>query len=520
MDDGHRRKRRKDYLPWCRDSSTASPPPHQSLFGELDPQLEDILDLESGDIWSNGSLFAVDISESQPTRRETCNTSSNKKRSHGRAFPNSDSVGGLGQDLGFDPTMQEWLFNKFPVQFASVPLLENRQVDLSTPNPFADGSIVRHPHLRQMTKTLPEDGAVNGYIKFRLRLSHDEDESSETPQSRSFNQRSMAVHHRHMPDLPGNNNVPPLPPHFGRGCKLDSIDNKLFKFYLVAFCSGRTLLSNSNFWLLDIAPMAAGSECVKHALLAFAAGYVLDYLPNEKLQARANHHYGRAVDLLSKALRDPETYEVNKGDSVVSAIILLLSDDVVNYELRRPKDLEPRWRGGAAIAKSILDSSDPGYRYWNPVNVQSTSARVSNANRVAYVDILAQPVTPLKIEDTDRLYSWLLTGTEKEIRKIHGGTGLCPKLLHILAQITHFSARMREVKTPDSIIIPLGAEKIEKILDGFRQWSDLSEGYASVEALLDSCGEGKVECPTKITELTGEAWVAAAQIYLHCRFYR
>lgn len=93
----------------------------------------------------------------------------------------------------------------------------------------------------------------------------------------------------------------------------------------------------------------------------------------------------------------------------------------------------------------ILDISDPGYRYWKPENVQSSAARVANANRVAFIDILALLVTPLKAEDNDRMYAWLLEGTEREVRKIHDATGLSPKLLHTFAQITHLAARMIEV---------------------------------------------------------------------------
>jgi hypothetical protein len=126
---------------------------------------------------------------------------------------------------------------------------------------------------------------------------------------------------------------------------------------------------------------------------------------------------------------------------------------IVNWELRRPKDCEQRWLAGSRAAKKILFNSDPGYGYWKLENVQSNSARISNANWVAYVDISAQPVTPLKIEDIDRAYSWLLTGSEKECRKIHGATGVCPKVLHIFAQITHLTALMAEVSHIQDILI-------------------------------------------------------------------
>ena len=71
-----------------------------------------------------------------------------------------------------------------------------------------------------------------------------------------------------------------------------------------------------------------GSSCVKHAILSLAAAYFLDYAPSEKLRERANDHYRRAVELLSHAIRDPETQEIGKGDSVIGALILLMSNDV------------------------------------------------------------------------------------------------------------------------------------------------------------------------------------------------
>jgi hypothetical protein len=78
--------------------------------------------------------------------------------------------------------------------------------------------------------------------------------------------------------------------------------------------------------------MAAGNEvgslCVKHAILSLAAAYFLDYVPSEKLRGKANDHYREAVELLNDAIRDPQTEEIGKGDSVVAALILLMSDDV------------------------------------------------------------------------------------------------------------------------------------------------------------------------------------------------
>ena len=79
------------------------------------------------------------------------------------------------------------------------------------------------------------------------------------------------------------------------------------------------------------------------------------------------------------------------------------------------------------------------------------------------------------------------------------------------------------MQTPDSTILPHGAAKIEERLENFHQWSELSQGYVSSENLIRSCildAYGKVNSPAKVTDLTGETWIIAAKLYLHCRFYR
>jgi hypothetical protein len=69
-----------------------------------------------------------------------------------------------------------------------------------------------------------------------------------------------------------------------------------------------------------------------HAMLALAGTYLLDYLPSPALLASVNRHYQSAVEGISDALQKPETFEVAKGDSVISAILLLLVDDVSHLE--------------------------------------------------------------------------------------------------------------------------------------------------------------------------------------------
>jgi hypothetical protein len=168
-----------------------------------------------------------------------------------------------------------------------------------------------------------------------------------------------------------------------------------------------------------------------------------------------------------------------------------------------------------------MKNTDPGYRYWEPCNVQCSEARMSNANMLAYVDILSQPLTPLSEQVVDNCHPWLLEGQKKETLTIHGSTGLSPKLLHIFGQITQLCVMLG--KDPESKMVPLGADGIREVIIGLRQRSDLSEGYFSAEELLNACNltyDGLVDTAKEVTDLTGEAWRQAALVYLQCRFYR
>ena len=191
------------------------------------------------------------------------------------------------------------------------------------------------------------------------------------------------------------------------------------------------------------------------------------------------------------------------------------------YELRRPKPEIPNFYRGILLAKSILDQSDPGFRYWDPGNVQVTRAWTGMSTCIAFGGIIFETMSVLMpFNPKDRNYAWLLWGSKKEVHTIDA-IGLSPKLLHIFAQITRLCGQMQE--TPNSIVIPLGATRIMENLNSFRQRSDLSEGYATAAELLASCEldeDGLVSSPAKVTELSGECWVCAAKIYLHCRFFR
>ncbi|KAK7413675.1 hypothetical protein QQX98_007457 [Neonectria punicea] len=358
------------------------------------------------------------------------------------AEPQSNSFGSETQDHELE-TLRELL----PELFPQSPSLENRQAFHAIENPFFDNHTAiteRHPALK-VARRVNNGAVVNGYLKFVVRSNN----YNETGDCTANQARYTGVSHRYtcVHGSARGNRVARSPPGFGSNAKIDADDQKILKFYTLAICGGRTLLPKTNAWL-DLGRVIDGDECARHAALAFSAGYMLDYIPTEKLRVRTNFHYKRASELLKRALNDPSVYEVGKEEGVVTALHLLWSDDIVQWELRRPKSEKPRWRRGTQTGKAILDATDPGYRYWKPEHVQTTSVRRSNANMCAYAEICALPVTELHVAEMDKLYPWLLEGSEEDVREIHGGTGVCPKILHIYAQITQLSARITKSVPP------------------------------------------------------------------------
>lgn len=68
----------------------------------------------------------------------------------------------------------------------------------------------------------------------------------------------------------------------------------------------------------------------------------------------------------------------------------------------------------------------------------------------------------------------------------------------------------------------VAAEVLVEEVGNLRQCSELSEGPNSVEELLArySRSEDLAATECEMTELGGEAWKAAVQIYIQCRVFR
>ncbi|EGD94244.1 hypothetical protein TESG_01765 [Trichophyton tonsurans CBS 112818] len=407
--------------------------------------------------------------------------------------------------FNFSDNMEHQPFLGPAVALPSTAMASNRKVELELINPFARNQDRRHKFSRDIIIP-PVDGEISSYIKVKLRVPkiQTNDQNAIHAKRGCSNDRTVIPLHSERYSYPRqpNNRTPLISPAIPPAIAMHSVfaehqfDGQCLKF-----------------------SMAQHDECVKHAVVALSGSYLLDYNSQQGLRDRVNYHYDQAKQMISVALRSRQNQDIGQGDNLVAAIMLLLVDDCVNWELRI-NNAEPNWILAARLAKSILDNSDPGYRYWRPDNTQYSAARHGYANWVALACILSELVTPLACRGNPNAYGWLLAGTQKESWKINGGTGLCPKLLHIISQITYLSVLVKE----DSSMAPIYAAKvISKGLKTFHQWSELSEGYPSAEELLRSCDldeNGKVQTATKVTELTGETWVAAAQIYLHCRLLR
>jgi hypothetical protein len=217
---------------------------------------------------------------------------------------------------------------------------EKQKHIIPLPNPFTEVAALRHPTLKPL-KPLPN--VVNSYVKFKLEPRGNK--CSPTSPKPTFDQLYNPISQvRAQPSNKALYQMTLPIPHMlsGSAIKLDTIDRALFNFckckrlfhiplternvVLKAMCSGRTLLKETNGWLKELAPMAEQDGMILHALLAFSAGYALDYRPAKSLLHRANQHYRKASELLTERLAN--TIEMGQEDSVVGALRLMWCDDV------------------------------------------------------------------------------------------------------------------------------------------------------------------------------------------------
>ncbi|KAF4992178.1 hypothetical protein FGRMN_7309 [Fusarium graminum] len=349
-----------------------------------------------------------------------------------------------------------------------------------------------------------------------------------------------------------------LPPQFGFQAKMDNIDRRLFEFckdertwspdnHLLGscvcqapadsistdtknWCPGRSVLSNTNLWLKDLAPMHK-NEGILYAIQSLAGVYIYDYLADERIRQRINQRYVMADQYFCKLLNAPESSVLGEGKEVITMAVLLSMQDIVLTERRRKKPYQPRWLEGFKQGEYFLQETDPGGRYWNNQNVQYDQLRISQSIIVGRAVILAQPMMALPSPATMNpeaeasRFSWLLYGTETEMFEIHGGCGFSKKLLHTFSQVTYCAARLQQ--EPESTIVPITAKFLLRELSDMRQWSSEGNDWKeaqkvpqTIEWVRKKADDIIIDSNQDMTDVTAEAWRIAAIIYFQCRLLR
>ncbi|ATY67016.1 hypothetical protein A9K55_000592 [Cordyceps militaris] len=321
-----------------------------------------------------------------------------------------------------------------------------------------------------------------------------------------------------------------VPAHFGLHTKMDTMDRKLFIFYVQNWCPGRSVLRRTNLWLTDFARMHEGG--VLAAIHSLAGIYIHDYLPDEKLRRRINQKFALAEARFSSLLQDSHNLGETEASELITLASLLSMQDVVLTERRLQKPYHPRWLTGFKQAETMLQLTDPGSRFYKESNVQVNALRLSQSVIVGRAVILAQPMMPLPslatfdpIAETSR-FGFLLYGSEQEMYEIHGGCGFSKRLLHIFSQVAYCSARMlQDSETP---VVPVSADMLYGQLENLNQWSGeyvdweaaQQRQHQPIEWIRQMDETYIVQQPKEMTEVTAEAWRLAGMVYLQCRLFR
>jgi hypothetical protein len=335
------------------------------------------------------------------------------------------------------------------------------------------------------------------------------------------------------------------PPLFGLGAHMDSIDQRLFTFYVNNWCPGRTILDDSNLWLKDFASMHS-NDGVRAAIQSLAGIYIYDYMPVDAIRNRVLERFTEAETRFGELLSSPARNNPENASEIITLSVLLSMQDIVLTENRLQKPYIPRWLQGFRHGEHFLQSTDQGARFWHNDNVQTSSLHNSHCIMIGRGIILSQTMMVLPApagfnpaQETAR-FGWLLYGSPADMYEIHGGCGFSKKLLYTFSQISYCAARLQQER--ESPFVPKSAEGILKALDEMRQWSkrptemrkndsaplgpaafdwDTAKRGQSVIDWVHSCPPGfQIESSKDMTDVTAEAWRIAAIIYLQCRLLR
>ncbi|KAH7319749.1 hypothetical protein B0I35DRAFT_478072 [Stachybotrys elegans] len=313
---------------------------------------------------------------------------------------------------------------------------------------------------------------------------------------------------------------------------MDNADRKLWDFYINSWCPGRSIIKVTNLWEQDFAKMHS-VEGILSAIQSIAGIYICDYFPRDSITTRVKHRFAMAENRLAVLMGNSDILDTtpNGIDELLTLFVILSMQDIILVELRRKRPFGPRWLEGFKTCERILQAHDQGVRFWIPSNVQLSSLRSSHFVIVGRALILAQPLVPLPppadfdaAKESSR-FGWLLYGTREETYEIHGGCGFSKKLLHVMSQITFWSARLQQER--ESPMTPAVAVALYQELAGMKQWApdvidwESANQYPPPLNILKTLDHDfLVNTPRGITVVTAEAWRIAAMIYHQCRLLR
>ncbi|KAF4990338.1 hypothetical protein FDECE_14414 [Fusarium decemcellulare] len=309
---------------------------------------------------------------------------------------------------------------------------------------------------------------------------------------------------------------------------------RLLEIYRKSWCPGRSVLSETNPWLRDLAPMHT-NEGVAFAIESLAGIYMYENCPNQHIRQDINERHTMAEKYFRQLLLEPRSREVGGGSEVITMCILLSMQNIVLTEWRLKNPASNCWLEGFKYGEFFLQTTDPGRLGGK---VQYTPRRISQSVIVGQSLVLTHFLIALPslapLEEFNR-FNWLLYGNERDLLEIHGGCGFSRKLLHRISQVTSYAARLQQgpVSTCASITEHnihreqyIYHEQYRELLE-MKQWSregttweDMQTRPQTIEWVRSMPDNTIIDSKRDIVDVIAEAWRITAIIYLQCRLLR
>ncbi|KAJ3454325.1 hypothetical protein MRS44_018219 [Fusarium solani] len=230
------------------------------------------------------------------------------------------------------------------------------------------------------------------------------------------------------------------------GSQEDGFDMRLLTFYLKNWYPGRSVLVETNPWLLILAQACrntAISAAIASAIGCLAGMYIYDYLADERIRKAACRRYTMAAKYYQELLKELKSKRPGEGEESITLGVVLSTIHVVQVRQRHGKPGSPSWLEGYKQCKHFLHQTNSGGPFWENVAVKRSHLRDALSVIVGRGLIFSQLLAPLPDADLFNPleqateFNWLLFGNERETLEIHGGCGLSTRLMHSIAHVSY-----------------------------------------------------------------------------------